>query len=224
MGEPHGFASRPHDRFAFSVCWIRIPEGTIEASKCYGFLAYRSELVKPRSEIRKQGEKLMQLRWMTRRSASCFYATSAILHDAERIITQPSAGFAEALVRFQEALAEDGIESQSLLEQLIPLSARVESNLQLAEWSLSKVVGRVRAPLLMHQYAGLFGDLERAFSALPLAEDESLQAPLERLAGDWQLYGEALLNSIVTLTEADLVVERADAVGLVPLCGGGGTA
>lgn len=164
----------------------------------------------------------MQLLWHASPSVSCFHAAAALLrqcpvHPNLAELTEP----AEAL---RVRLAEDMLAPADFFEHLVPLSAGIESNLQLAEATLTKLLGREFARSRALQYRGLLTDLEKAFDTvvpdLPARLEEAL-GPLQQAVAT---YVAPVFHQLVAWTEPQMFVEQADMVALFPALGGSGVA
>lgn len=168
----------------------------------------------------------IQLSWHSSPSASCFHATAALLRQ-QSIHDELVACLAEGAEELRVQLAADGISCEAFFEHLIPNAARIESNLQLAETTITKILGRDAAQSCALPYRGLLSDLEHAFDAQvpdlsPLAG--SLAGSLAALRQAVETIVPGVVNHLAAWTEPQMVVEQAEVVGLYPALGGGGAA
>lgn len=164
----------------------------------------------------------IQLSWCASSSASCFHATAALLRQ-QCVHEELAACLAEASAALGYQLAEDGIPWNAFFEHLIPNATRIESNLQLAETTLTKIVGRDAAQTRALPYRGLLSDLEHAFDA-QIPDLSRLGDSLASLRQSVQSIVPGVLSHVVAWTEPQMLVEQAEVVLLYPVLGGCGSA
>lgn len=166
----------------------------------------------------------MHLRWLENRSASCFHAAAAILSG--RSLAEQ--GLADALAEPTRAL-RIGMESfgasvEAFMSHLVPLSAKIASNGELAQLVLKKTLGESLAQGRTEVLRGLLTDLEAAHDrALPQFEDE-LALRREPLMSAWEARGPGMLSVVSRLTDELFVAEAADVILVHPALGGAGEA
>jgi hypothetical protein len=165
------------------------------------------------------------LHWTTSQSASCFHAVDALRRGrplADKIF---AAALAEPAEHLLEELRAEGLPEEPLFRHLVPLSAGIESNYELAEIVLRKVVGTgPRADAFVHTLAGCIGEIESAArKALP-GMIEDLPALAQPLEDRWRAEGPMLFNRIAQLTDPRLIVSEAGVVLVHPVSAGGGSA
>jgi hypothetical protein len=166
-----------------------------------------------------------RLRWLAVFSASCFHAAEAVA--AGRAIADPR--FAEPLVEPVAALsrwlAEHGLAAGRFWEHVVPLSAGIESNRQLAEVTAAKLVGKdPRSEKLAAGLRDHLAALERTVAAAvpDLVEELVLRAGPLREA--WEAQGPGLLHQIELIAGQKLLPEQADVILVPPVLGGAGKA
>ena len=166
-----------------------------------------------------------ELRWLVSFSANCFYAAEAVVRgrapgdcDLAAVIAEP----AESLAKEIDCWA---LPAEAFWRHLVPLSAQIDSNRQLAEVALTKTLRmdeRTRA--MIAPLATRIAEVEAsALGEFPGLLDE-LAARSEPLRGQWNVRGPGLLAGVARLADERLVVPRADAVLVWPVFGGGGRA
>ena len=79
-----------------------------------------------------------ELRWRTSVSASCFHAVDALLQRRQLVDENLAAALAAPTATLHQALSERGISAASFMDHLVPLSATVDSNRELARTVLTK--------------------------------------------------------------------------------------
>lgn len=166
----------------------------------------------------------IQLRWVENRSASCFHATAALL-SGRSLADQ---ALADALAEPARALRIDvetfGVSVDAFMSHLVPLSAQIASNGELAHLVLKKTLGESLAHVRTEVLRGLLTDLEVAHDrALPEFEDE-LALRREPLISAWKARGPGMLSVVSRLTDETFVAETADAILVHPALGGAGEA
>ena len=115
-----------------------------------------------------------------------------------------------------------GLPEESFFYHLVPLSAGIESNRELAELALRKTIGLgPRANSMIGSLAGWIGEVEAAVRRdVPGMVDEllSLAGPLER---EWNKMGPTILGQVGQLIDERLIVPRADVIVVYPATGSG---
>ncbi len=166
----------------------------------------------------------LKLRWTSLPVVSGYHAVEA-MHRKRPLADDGLAGAlnepAQALLA---ALAWDTPQPERFLLHLVPLSARVTGNLELAKTALTKVLRRDEAEALGFKYRGLLTDVENAFRGeLPRLQEQLpiLEEPLQQA---WVEHGQLLLVEICRETEEGLFVEEAEVLLLHPVLGGAGNA
>jgi hypothetical protein len=167
----------------------------------------------------------IDLRWVASSSASCFHLAAEFCVGREPVDARVAQAVAEPIMALAREIDAGQIPTEPFWQHLLPLSAGIENNTQLAELVLRKTVGPgVRAETLAPAMAGRFSDLEVAYRrALPdLADQLALRAG--PLRSDWEARGPGLLAAIARMTDERVAVERADVILVQPASGGGGAA
>lgn len=158
-------------------------------------------------------------------STSALHAAKAILDGRPLADARLADALAPAAVDLQRQIDAAGLPSEALWRQLIPLSANLESNRQLAEVALTKVVGRTtRSEAHTAGLAQAITQLEASMrTALPRL-DEELPLRIGPLREQWEARGPGLLYGVQRLTEPGVLPESADIVLVHPAVGGAGDA
>lgn len=166
----------------------------------------------------------LELRWLASHSASCFHAARALgrgpLADAqfEAAIREPAEGLCQEI-------AAAGICEDAFWRHMIPLSAGIENNRQLADLVVRKTIGYGKASdAATLRLAGWIAEVEAAVRrAVPDLVDRVAQGA-EWLKEQWSSLGPALLSAIARRTDPNVVVPAADVILVWPACGGDGAA
>jgi hypothetical protein len=165
------------------------------------------------------------IRWLASFSANCFYAAEAVVQGRARAGCDLAAVIAEPAEALAKEIDYQGLPADAFWRQLVPLSAQIESNRELAEVALAKTVrmdDRTRS--MIDPLATRIAEVEAAaLRVFPGLLDDVAERS-EPLRGAWDLRGPGLLAGVARLTDERLVVPRADAVLLWPVFGGGGRA
>lgn len=165
----------------------------------------------------------MNLNWSTSGSASCFYAAAALVRgetlepDLFEALAEPTAGLGRQL-------CEDSLVPHEFFGHLIPLSAKLAGNQQLAESTMTKLVGRDAAAMRALPYRGLLGDLERAFDVFVPNLAEQLAAPMGRLRQAVEARAAAVFGMLAAWIEPAALADEAAVLALYPAVGGAGAA
>lgn len=165
----------------------------------------------------------IDIRWQASVPASCFHVAEAMLRQ-ERDVEPALAAVSEPVFELGRALHEEHIEPRDFWLHVIPLAAGNLSMKELAELTLTKIMGRREVPFRLLRFQGLFTELMNAFTAaLPdlLAELEAGGAGLRQR---WSYHGSGLLAGVANWTEPDVLVAEAAVVLVHPALGGGGAA
>jgi hypothetical protein len=166
-----------------------------------------------------------QVRWFASASTSAFHAAAAVDRGRKLIDASWTGPCSEAISRLLSLLGDLGLPRDLFWQHVIPLSARMDSNRQLADVVLRKIVSpATRPPQAQQLLAGAFTDLERA--AVKAFPDllEQLEQRAKPLRQQWEAHGPGLLLRIGRQTEEPLIVSQADVIAIHPVLGGGGLA
>lgn len=164
-----------------------------------------------------------ELRWLLSTSTSSLHAASAILHSdsiTNDELIQSLTAPAELLAR---EISTAGFNKKKLLSQLVPLSASIDNNQQLADTAIRKAFGpNALSEDVAARIAGAISDIENAFiHAHPNAVGD-LETRGRVLREQWESRGPGMLATISRITERGLLPEQADVVLVHPALGGGG--
>jgi hypothetical protein len=164
------------------------------------------------------------LRWIASVSASCFHAAAA--QDAGRALVEPklATALAPGIESLRAQFDASGVARERFIRHLVPLSAGIENNRELAAAAWRKAMSAAPDDITISPLAAAMARLKHDFaSELPDLLDE-LELRAAPLVEQWDARGPGLLASVGRLTEADLVVEQADVILVHPALGGGGEA
>lgn len=167
----------------------------------------------------------MNFSWKTSLSTSGLYAARAVVDGRQFADARLAAALGPAALELQRQIDVAGLPSATLWRHLVPLSATLESNRQLAEVALTKTVGKTaRTELHAAALAQAITGLEAAMrTALPRLDDE-LPLRLGPLQQQWEARGPGLLFGVQRLTEEGVLPASAEMVVVHPALGGGGEA
>jgi hypothetical protein len=166
-----------------------------------------------------------ELHWRPSFSASALHAAKAIVDG--RPLADPRLGEAlgPSANDLQRVIDSHGLPSEATWRHLVPLSATIESNRQLAQVTVAKLVGQpARAELMLSSIAQAITSVEGALrTALPRL-DEELPLRVGPLREQWEARGPGLLFRLKKITEEGLLPMKADVVVMHPAIGGAGEA
>jgi hypothetical protein len=166
----------------------------------------------------------IELRWLVSTAASGLHAAAAMLQGATLIDPRLSAALAEPVDALRCDLEALGSEIDHAFQHLVPLSARIDSPVQLAEVTVAKLCGPNNPPGTAASLARRLIALDTSFqAALPGALRE-LEMRAEPLCGQWEARGPGLMAVVARLTDAELIVDGADVILVQPALGGAGGA
>ncbi|MCL4194130.1 MAG: hypothetical protein KJZ87_20500 [Thermoguttaceae bacterium] len=166
----------------------------------------------------------LELRWLASHSASCFHAAWAFsrgpLADA-----QIEAAIREPAESLRHEIVAAGICEEGFWRHIVPLSAGIENNRQLADLVVRKTIGHGKASeATTLRLAGWIAEVEAAVQrAVPDLVDRVAQGG-EWIKEQWSSLGPATLSAIARRTDANIVVPAADVILVWPACGGDGAA
>lgn len=164
------------------------------------------------------------VRWMASGSTSCFHAAAAIL-DGRALVDRPlHDALAEPAAELGGWLESKGVKPRELLAHLLPLSAEIDANGELARVALTKLLGVQGAGRLTQGLSGLLTSLENGFLRVHADALEELDLRSRPLREQWEARGPGLLASLARHTEAQLLPPQADVVLVQPVLGGYGEA
>lgn len=163
-----------------------------------------------------------ELRWIASQSASCLHAAEALRRGQSLVDAKLEASITEPARQLFAEVNACGLPVERFFYHLVPLSAGIENNRELAELALRKTIGSSPwANSMTGLLAGCIGDLEAAVRRdFPDMVDElvSLVGPME---GEWNKLGHAILQQVGQLVDERLIVPRADVVVVHPATGSG---
>ncbi len=165
------------------------------------------------------------VRWKASVSATALYTAEALARGAARADDPLVKAIAGPGAHLAAEIDLAGLPAEQFWQRLLPLSADIESNRQLAEAALTKTLGPcARAQALAAPLAGRIADCESAaMRAVPGLVDE-LAARAEPLQAEWEARAEGLFASVARLTDDRAIAPSAQVVVVWPATGGPGTA
>ncbi len=163
-----------------------------------------------------------ELRWIAGQSASCLHATEALRRGRPLIDARMAASVTEPARELLRQVEACGLPEEKFFYHLVPLSAGIESNRELAQTALRKTIGSgPRAESMIGSLAGWIGDVEVAVRRdLPGMVDELLDM-VRPLESEWSKLGKAILGRVGQLTDERLIAARADVIVVYPATGSG---
>jgi hypothetical protein len=166
----------------------------------------------------------IELCWLVSTAASGLHAARALVGGATLIDPKMSAALAEPAASLRNAVQALASDVELVFDHLIPLSARIDSPAQLAEVTLTKLLGSGQSAVEAAPLARSLVALDTAFqAAFPHALRE-LELRAEPLCGQWEARGPGLFAAVARLTDAELIAERAEVILVQPALGGAGAA
>ena len=166
-----------------------------------------------------------ELRWLVSVSTSAFHAAAAVDGGLQLADARLAQALSQPVADLQRVLTSTSLPAADFWNHVIPLSATIDSNRQLAEVVLHKIVGSVptsdsRVQLL----AAAMTDLERALvRTMPDLLDE-LELRVKPLREQWEARGPGLLTLVGQQTHPQMIVPNADVILVQPVLGGTGYA
>lgn len=164
----------------------------------------------------------LEIRWTTSSSASALRA--AWLLADERPLVDPALveRLSPAAERLRDTLSVLPASAEQVWQHLLPLSAGIEGNRELAEVVLRKTCGAAAATAHRERLSAAIAVVEHAFRALlpNCADDLVLRA--RPLREQWEARGPGMLRRLAELTQPDILVDRAAVVLVQPMLGGYG--
>lgn len=165
-----------------------------------------------------------KLQWKSSAAASCWHTVEQVAEGRRLVQPEWSEVMHEPLAALAAASRATPAELHELLNHLIPLSAGVRGDAELAQVALSKAFGPGRAAQCVEPVAAALRRARLAFDTQAgdvQGELELRRAPLEQ---QWAARGPGLLASVGRLAEPELLSESADVLLVLPVLGGGGAA
>jgi hypothetical protein len=174
-----------------------------------------------------------ELRWVASVSASCFHATALLARRASaaegretaHLLGAPlAAALEEPTEELSAVLADARIAAEPFFAHLVPLSAGIENNRELALVALGKVAGPGRAEQFAQSATRVLTWLEQVFTTHAPGLIDELFRRSGPLREQWEARGPGLLAAVRRQCEPGILPEGADIILVRPAIGGGGTA
>lgn len=166
-----------------------------------------------------------EIRWLVSASTSGFHAAAAI--DQGRDLTDPSLAeiLAEPVAEVRRRIESVGLLPNDFWRHVVPMSAHIDGNQQLAEVVLRKTAtpsqqSQLRVDLL----ADSITKIEQAVQSTYPDLVDQLELRGRPLRDQWGARGPGLMTLIGQKTDPQLIVSHAEVVLIHPVLGGGGQA
>lgn len=164
----------------------------------------------------------MNLTWTPSASASSLYAVWRLRQGPPLLSADLASALEEPAEALLNAMEVAGAEPNRTLQWLVALSANIESNQQLAEQALTRVLGRTKASSQAPRLIGPLTTLEHVFERQMPSLPDDLRLREQPLRMQWEAHGPGLLYTLARAAEPELLVSDAQVVLVTPVSGGGG--
>ena len=163
-----------------------------------------------------------ELRWLASHSASCLHATDALRRGQPVVDAKFAASLTEPARELLRQVEACGLPEDVFFYHLVPLSAGIESNRELAQLALRKTIGSgPRADSMLGSLAGWIGEVEVAVRRdFPGMVDEMLEM-VKPLESQWSKLGPTILDRVGQLMDERLIAPRAEVIVVYPSTGSG---
>jgi hypothetical protein len=163
------------------------------------------------------------LRWITAGAPSCFYA-AAVLARGETLADRSLESSLQApTASFRAEAAARRLDPDLLLDHLVPLSATVGGDAELARAALENLdAADGHQSTTAASLAAAVGALQRAFLAAKPQAAEELSLRQGPLREQWEARGPGLMARLERLIGLDWIAAEADVLLVHPVRGGGG--
>ena len=175
--------------------------------------------------LQNRGESGMSIetRWIVSQSASCFRAAEILRRGRSLANRELAKAIAEPVERLRSEVLVLGLDEEQFWSHLLPQSARIENNRQLADVVLKKsLASAARAEVAVDRLAGRIADVEAAVRRVLPALVEDLTAASPAMRDAWETVGQGVLEDVGRLTDERLIVSSAEVNLVYPASGGGG--
>jgi hypothetical protein len=163
--------------------------------------------------------KPIDIHWQASVPASCFHVAQAMLLGAD-----VNGALVEPVQELARALREEHIAPRDFWLHVVPLAAGNLSMMELAEVTLTKILGRREVPFRLLRFQGLLTELMNAFTAALPDLLQELEAGVEPLRQRWNYHGSSILAGVANWTDPEVLVPKATVVLVHPALSGGGFA
>jgi hypothetical protein len=164
------------------------------------------------------------LNFLTSARASGYHAADALESGGTLVDGDVASTLQPASTGLSEAAGSLGVSVSALFSHLVPLSAELIGNRELAQRVVHKVAGRSAPAVWIDLLLIALREMEDAFKRAVPGVAEELPLRVEPLKSLWEARGPGLLSALVERTEPDLLVSEARVLLVHPACGGGGKA
>ena len=166
-----------------------------------------------------------EMRWIISQSASCFHAAEMLRRGRPAANPELAGAIAEPVERLISEVLFLGLDEERFWSHLLPQSARIENNRQLANVVLKKSLGSApRSEAAVDRLAGRIADVEAAVRRVLPELVEDLTATASAVREAWETSGQGVLERVGRLTDGRLIVSGAEVNLVYPASGGGGRA
>ena len=166
----------------------------------------------------------MILQWKSSFSCSALHAARALACGWELVESRLTT-FAEPAEQLANAIRTAQLPEPKFWDNLLALSAEIDSNQELVRTALRKTLGSgPRTEILQSRIEGRVTDVENAFRHdLPTLFQE-LPHRLRPLREQFEARGAGFLRVIARLTDDNLIAPKGEIIGVHPVLGGYGAA
>ncbi|HEY4312733.1 MAG TPA: hypothetical protein VGN12_25005 [Pirellulales bacterium] len=167
---------------------------------------------------------MIEVNWTASTAASAYYTASVLARAGVPVDGRLSQILAAPTAALAAGITEAGISPDEFWRQIVPLAAEIEDHRELAGQAFLRSTGHPPTDEVVTQLAEQLRALREVFEeAVPDVQRQlTLRAgPLREL---WEGRGPGLLAAIGRMTDRGLIVERATALPVTPISGGGGDA
>ena len=160
-----------------------------------------------------------ELRWLVSVSTSAFHAAAAVDGGLQLANAKLAQALSQPVADLQRVLTSTSLPAADFWNHVIPLSATIDSNRQLAEVVLHKIVGLSRRPQ-PRPVAGRSDDRPGAcpLRTMPDSLDE-LELRAQTVREQWEARGPGLLTLVGQQTHPQMIVPNADVILVQPVLG-----
>ncbi|NQU25058.1 MAG: hypothetical protein HQ567_27545 [Candidatus Nealsonbacteria bacterium] len=165
-----------------------------------------------------------ELRWVVNQSANSFYTADLIRRGIDLPDSELVAALREPTAKLSATVDTNGLPVELFWRHLVPLSATIGSNRDLAKTVSRKLIGsNPRVEFLVDRLAGRISDIEAAANRAMPQLCEQVASLGGRLQQEWARHGRVILSTVAQQTDQQLIVSQADVMPVFPSGGGGGT-
>jgi len=165
----------------------------------------------------------IELSWLVDHSVSTFRAAEAVAAGLQLADAELAGALAEPTAALRSCLSAAAVPERSFWQHVVPQSAGIDSNRELANVVLTKAFG-MHQEVLTLSVAGHLADLDAAVRELRPDLTETVSGNSSRIRSAWDSQGAVLLDEVGRFTEERLLVGSAKVLLSYPALGGAGAA